>query len=613
LLATNTSSFSTIDYGGHQQAVRYDGVISSHFLIEASLSRSNNNINELPSVDTWRITDQSVTPTVISGGIGRYEKGNQSLNRMGKITATNVFSGHQIKYGFEYSNVLYNQFNNITGPTFTTPDGKTTATGATITVLPDVTLGKIYRVTRANYNNGHNTPQKYVDVFVQDSWRIGNRLTVNPGLRFDQETLSGDLIKDWQLKNNFAPRLGIAYDATGDGKTKIYGNFGIYYNRVPNDLAARALSADDGFSRIDYFDAGLTRPIPAGVQTKTPTAAATGTHVILLGSGADDIDPNAKMSYTREFVLGFEREVAPSTTLGIRYVYRNMPRVLEDIADCPQAAYELTPNVPCGAIYLLTNPTTATKVNAAAIAGFPAFANVHFDDPVHKYNAVELTLNKRGSNWIANGSYRWSRLRGNFEGFYRDDNGQSDPGISSLYDFPTNDPTYVTNFPGSGDIRLLGDPNGILPLDRPHQIKLYGNYLFGAVNVGANLSLSSGRPLTPMAANPVYDSPGEIPVLARGSGITTVDGFMERTPFESQLDLQASWVLKLQGTRRVTFLADVFNLFNERRVTNYDQDTQLNAGTPNPDFGKPVNTLLSGTPPQFQSPFALRIGARFEF
>ena len=78
-------------------------------------------------------------------------------------------------------------------------------------------------------------------------------------------------------------------------------------------------------------------------------------------------------------------------------------------------------------------------------------------------------------------SYRWSRLRGNFEGFYRDDNGQSDPGISSLYDFPTNDPTYtsigVPQFGYPGDIRFLGDPNGILPLDRPHQVKLYGNYI----------------------------------------------------------------------------------------------------------------------------------------
>ena len=70
-------------------------------------------------------------------------------------------------------------------------------------------------------------------------------------------------------------------------------------------------------------------------------------------------------------------------------------------------------------------------------------------------------------------SYRWSRLRGNFEGFYRDDNGQSDPGITSLYDFPTNDPSYTAigapQFGYPGDIRFLGElGKGPLPLDRPH-------------------------------------------------------------------------------------------------------------------------------------------------
>jgi hypothetical protein len=257
-------------------------------------------------------------------------------------------------------------------------------------------------------------------------------------------------------------------------------------------------------------------------------------------------------------------------------------------------------------------------VNPDAIAINPAFGAVKFDDPVHKYNAIEATFTRRGSNWSAMSSYRYSRLRGNFEGFYRDDNGQSDPGISSLYDFPTNDPTYTSiggaQFGYPGDIRFLGDANGILPLDRPHQIKLNGNKLFmGALNVGVNVNLSSGKPLTPMAANPNYTSRGEIPEAARGTGIQTIDGFMTRTPFESQVDLQASYMLRLSGPRKLTFLGEVFNLFNERRVIGYDQNTQLTYPNVNPDFGAPVSTNFSGTPPQFQSPFNVRLGIRFEF
>ncbi|HKF66551.1 MAG TPA: hypothetical protein VKB36_08480, partial [Vicinamibacterales bacterium] len=118
---------------------------------------------------------------------------------------------------------------------------------------------------------------------------------------------------------------------------------------------------------------------------------------------------------------------------------------------------------------------------------------------------------------------------------------------------------------------------------------------------------------TPMAANPNYTSEGEIPVAARGTGIQTVDGFMQRSPFESQVDLQASYVVKVGGSKRVTFIADIFNLFNERRTLSYDQNTQLIYPQSNPDLGNPVNSLLSGTPPQFQAPRNARVGVRFEF
>src|SRR5262249_26957907 len=147
---------------------------------------------------------------------------------------------------------------------------------------------------------------------------------------------------------------------------------------------------------------------------------------------------------------------------------------LEDVAPFPMAAYDLGLPGTDSVEYTLTNPSSSTPIAPSA-----AFLGAKFDDPVHKYHAVEVTLNRRFfNNWSAMASYRWSRLRGNFEGFYRDDNGQSDPGITSLYDFPTNDPSYtaigVPMFGYRGDIRNLGDPNGILPLDRPHQVKLFG-------------------------------------------------------------------------------------------------------------------------------------------
>ena len=162
-----------------------------------------------------------------------------------------------------------------------------------------------------------------------------------------------------------------------------------------------------------------------------------------------------------EVVVGVEREILPQTTVGVRYIYRNIGRVLEDVANAPMVAYDL--GVP-GLVERRVHPHQPEQQHASAARRLHSSAR-RFDDPVHTYHAVEVTLNRRLSdNWSMLASYRWSRLRGNFEGFYRDDNGQSDPGITSLYDFPTNDPSYtaigVPEFGYRGDIRFLGDPTG---------------------------------------------------------------------------------------------------------------------------------------------------------
>jgi hypothetical protein len=308
--------------------------------------------------------------------------------------------------------------------------------------------------------------------------------------------------------------------------------------------------------------------------------------------------------------VGYEWEAIQNTNVGVRYIHRNIGRVLEDIADRPMVAYDLgLPGV--GSVeYILTNPDASTPTFAPELGA-------HFEDPVHNYDAVEFTVDRRLSGkWSAQASYRWSRLHGTFEGFYREDNGQSDPGITSLYDFPTNDPSYTAigtpQFGYRGDIRYLGAlGEGPLPLDRPHQIKLYGNYLATEqLSFGIGWQMVSGKPLTAFAANPNYQSGGEIPEGPRGSGFETIDGFKTRSPFESQVDAQAAYVVRF-GTRRLTLLADAFNLFNQKRTVDYDAWTELAPGVENPDFGKPISQLTGG--PQFQQPFALRLGARFEW
>jgi Carboxypeptidase regulatory-like domain/TonB dependent receptor-like, beta-barrel/TonB-dependent Receptor Plug Domain len=614
LLKEETSGYSSLDFGGHNQAVHYDGVLNAHFLVDASFGRALNRILETPSVNDWQVTDFRVSPRTITGGVGFYEAGNRSDSWQVQAKATNILAGlgqHQVRYGFDYEHLDFSQLQQYTGPTFTAPNGQQTATGATIDIIPDPVFDQIYHVSRASLTAARTTRQKYSAIFAEDEWKVGNSLTIRPGVRYEQETLAGTIVQNFSLKNNWAPRLGVVWDPTRRGQSKIFANYGRYYARVPNDLAARALSSDASIT-ADYFDQNLTRPVPDGTVTTNLLNGNVATrHFTLLGGNADDIDGNAKLSYYNEWVAGTEYTLPQALAIGVRYVHRDIGRVLEDVQPYPIVASSLGLPGAATADYLLTNPGPGTPV----VQDIPG-ATIAFESPVHDYNAVEFSATKRlGHNWSLISSYRWSRLTGNFEGFFRNDNGQSDPGISSLYDYPTNDPTYAAIgtpvFGYAGDIRFLGTA-GPLPLDRTHDVKAYGTYAFGmGLNLSVGLELESGAPLTALAAHPVYDSGGEIPLTVRGAGFQTSNGFQTRTPWTKPVNAGASYNLKI-GRRNLVAIADVFNVFNTQTILDYDSFSELQFGVPNRDFGAAgVSGVVSGQ--QFVTPRQVRVGVRYEF
>jgi hypothetical protein len=613
LLSQATTAYSALKYGGHNQSVHYSGVITPRVLVEASFGRALNSIVETPSVNEWRIRDNRVTPRVITGGLGFFEQGNRSDSWQLQAKATNLLGAHQIRYGIDDEHLDFSQLVQFTGPTFTAPNGQQTATGAVVDIFPDTSFGQIYHVATASLTAARPTTQHYTALFVEDEWKVGNSLTVTPGLRYEQETLAGTLVDNFALKGNWAPRIGVVWDPSHRGVAKVFGNFGRYYARVPNDLAARALSGDASIT-ADYFDASLTRPVPDGVFTTNPlTGKTTTTHFALLGANADTIDPNAKLSYYNEWIVGGDYTLLHGLGLGARFIHRDIGRVLEDLQAYPIVAVSAGLPGAATADYLLTNPGPGTPV----IQDIPGYT-VGFDAPVHDYNAVEVSAQKRFSGrWALTSSYRWSRLTGNFEGFFRNDNGQSDPGISSLYDYPTNDPSYtavgVPVFGYTGDIRFLGNAgNGPLPLDRTHDVKVFGTYAFKmGLNVSAGLEVESGAPLTAFAAHPIYGGGGEIPLTVRGAGFETSDGFRTRTPWTKPLSAGAAYDLHV-GAGKLRLSADVFDVFNTQTVLDYNSFSELGFNTPNPDFGRAaVSANLGGQ--QFTAPRQVRLGVRFEF
>ncbi|MGH9158420.1 MAG: TonB-dependent receptor domain-containing protein, partial [Vicinamibacteraceae bacterium] len=600
LLRDDTGGFSSLTYGGHSQVVKYEGAPAPTWLFEAAVSRAQNAIEEQPVVDAWDVIDETVEPFRRSGGLGIVED-NDGTNLQYSVKSTHYVDGHEVRFGLLLEDIDYDNIIDRTGPTFLLPDGSETVTGAEVRILPDPILGQIYRVRRANTSTLRDTTQRYFGFFLQDTWRVGSRLTIQPGFRYEQQTLEGTLA-DITWDQNWAPRLGATYDIAGNGRSKVFFNWGRFFAKIPNDLAARALGSDAGTTRADYFDAALTQPIPNGVIAGP---AGDDIHFIQAGQDPARFDPDARSTYLDEVVAGVEYEAWPGVNLSVRYVHRSQGRVLEDVGTAPMAAYFLFPDDVGNSVeYFVTNPDAQTMV-----LEFPGIG-ASFEEASHDYDAVELMAAKRfADNWGLQASYRWSRLSGTFEGFYRNDNGQSDPVVTSLFDFPTNDPSYaeigVPQFGWRGDIRYLGDAGaGPLPNDRTHQWKVYGNYSFPIrLNLGLGLQVGSGRPLTPFAANPLYEAAGEIPEAPRGSGLDTEDGFRLRSPVTADMSVHADYGLRF-GPTSITLLFDAFNLFNLQRALDYDNYTEIGPGTLNPDFGRVL---------AYQTPRQVRLGVRFAF
>jgi len=197
-------------------------------------------------------------------------------------------------------------------------------------------------------------------------------------------------------------------------------------------------------------------------------------------------------------------------------------------------------------------------------------------------------------------NYRIARLFGNFEGALRNDNGQTDPGISSLFDFTT------------GNFNLLGDQfkPGVLNTDRLHILNGYFTYVLDHTKarglvLGTGVKVSTGTPINRLAAHPVYLNAGEVPLGGRGS--------LGRTPTTGTVDLHTEYPIRLTEKSRLHIGADLFNIGFAKRNQYINQNIDLGFGKPNVDFQKPTNQNGVFSNDAFQSPFQARLFVRFTF
>jgi hypothetical protein len=367
--------------------------------------------------------------------------------------------------------------------------------------------------------------------FLQDSWSILDKVTLNVGVRYDTLALAGDDgITRIALKDQFSPRIGAVWDPTQQGRAKIYANYGRYYEQIPLDIADRELSIEPqiyGYSATDCDPVsvgGLARCDAA----KRLTSGLRPNRKWRQGS-ADQVpvDPDLKSAANDEIVAGAEYEVLANARVGLNYTYRNLVRTVEDMSNDEANTY------------FIGNP-------GEGIADT-------FPKAKRTYHAVTVSFTKTFSDlWMAQMSYTWSRLTGNYDGLYRPEDGQLDPNLNSTFDLKS----------------LLLNQDGNLSGDITHSIKMFLAKEFVilptfSVTAGGSFTAASGAPINYLGAQVTY-GPGQAYILERGAG--------GRLPWVTSFDARLSFNFRFSKDSILSASVEGFNLFNSQRPITVDQN-----------------------------------------
>jgi hypothetical protein len=597
----------TLESGGIDSVGRYEGVFGSNTLV--SLMGGQHREKQQyggAGAGIAQVIDQTVNPNAASGGFTVFDNQKFTRNVIGG-NVTKYVGGHTVKVGGDWEQVN------------TTVDRFQGGAGQRVYVLPNAAIpGGVYYRHRYYVNDrasgfDRNIPatwsialpleatprSKDASFFAQDSFKVLSNLTINAGIRWErQNVINRDGDSAFTLSKEWAPRVGFVWDPTNSGKAKIYANVGRFYENIPQDINIRAFGGE-----VTAFSYNLSRDS----ANFLPDAASLRRSTLL--GGAEPVDPDLKGQFIDEYIGGFEYELAPNTTAGVRFVHRNLGRVIEDFL------------VPSSGEYFIANPGEGTLGQSLGFYDGEHTAPAPLAE--RKNNSVELSLRKRYSNnWQLLASYVFSKLEGNYDGTFQNSTGQLDPNINSAFDYAD----------------FLVNAQGPLSNQHKHQLKLDGSYSVptGAVNglnFGASFRWLSGLPLTAYGYSLAYAN-WEYYLTPRGSV-----GF---GPADYEMDVHVGYPIKFGSSgAKANILLDVFNLFNRQAITVLDQRYNLisdgacagipealcngdgglittgNSLTPAGSLGNPSATatnpdfLRAGT--FFTQPRSARFGVRFSF
>jgi outer membrane receptor for Fe3+-dicitrate len=435
-------------------------------------------------------------------------------------------------------------------------------------IVQIVSNGVPQSVRLVNTPSGHNEEGTNLGIYVQDSWTLG-RLTLNPGLRFERFQMSipaqsagagrwvpardfaaqNDIV-DWK---SLSPRLGFAFDLTGDGRTAIKGGVSRYDRLAGVNLVQPLNQRNIAFQTCPWADANSDL---FAQESEIAFARCTGSLQPSLGN----VDPDLKRPYQWEVNVMVQRQIGTRTAVMAGYYGRRFWDLYTTVNDAvPSTAYS-----PVTITNPLTNQPLTVYNQDPATRGQVRNVLKTIPDLKHRYHGVEFQVNTRLD--------RASFFAGLTMGANRGDQDNGD----------LNNPNLrINNY-------------GAVGFDAPYQIRAGFSYRLPAdVQLSGSIREQSGLPET--RTYPVTTA--QVPGLTQVTQNVQVAPRGEyRFPWVNIVDLRVTKTFA-SGDLRLEPIVDLFNIFNNNAITNAVQ-------TVGPSLGRPSAIVMGRL---------FRVGARVNF
>jgi hypothetical protein len=434
--------------------------------------------------------------------------------------------------------------------------------------------------------------------FVQDDWHLRPRLTINAGLRWDKEILPPAQIPNSLApatatypadNNNFGPRLGFAWDLTGQGKTIIRGGSGIYYGRIINSTISNAIT-NTGAAGSQFQTSSI---VPSAANSTTvplyPNILTTGSPsagkpaIIVFGPHSQD-----PMIY--EYDVVFEHQLAANTAVSASYVGssgHDLPIFLDANLPTPTTA----------AWTIIGGALNGQKFTLPAFVGSrpnPSFGPITTISTVvlSNYYAMVLQFNRRMTRGL--------QLQTSYTLAKATDDGQSSTTFTATNNALNPFDLGAEKGPSIFDIRHRFVGNVVWQPDYLNNRGRTARWLLSGYTIAPIVSISSGLPYTasisgnlPNTGAPAGGLPVSTGVL--GSGGTNRPPFVGRDAFRfpstAEVDLRFARAFTIRERVRLEVFAEAFNLFNRVNYTAATTTEFTAGGT----FAAPTLTYNSAT------------------